>query len=54
MQKRRFTIFEISDLSRYKKLRIRNLRYFDFNYESKYNKFIINFKYYIYYRDIFV
>ena len=42
------------NLSRYKKLKIEDLKYFDFNYENKYNEFIINFKYYIYYRDIFI
>ena len=32
----------ISDLSRLGKLRAKNLRYFNSNYESEYNKFIIS------------
>ena len=42
------------NLSRQKKLKIENLNYFDFDYKSERNKFIINIKRHIYYRDIFV
>ena len=55
MQKMRFiTISKLINLSRHKKLKAENLSYFDFNYESERNKFIVNFERYIYYRDIFI
>ena len=47
-------ISKSSDLSRQKKLRAENLNYFDFNYENKRNKLIVNVERYIYYRDMFV
>ena len=48
------TIFEAINLSRYKKLKIEDFKYFDLNYKNEYNKFIVNSKRYIYYRNIFV
>ena len=47
-------IIKIINLSRYKKLKIEDFKYFDFNYKNEYNKFIINFKCYIYYYNIFI
>ena len=46
--------FKSSKLLRHKKLKVENLNYFDLDYESKRNKFIVNFERYIYYYDIFV
>ena len=55
MQEIRFVIISKSlNLSRYEKLKIEDLNYFDFNYESERNKFIVNVEHHIYYRDIFV
>ena len=42
------------DLSRYKKLKIKDLGYFDFNYKSERNKLIVNVERYIYYYDMFI
>ena len=47
-------IIKTIDLSRYKKLKIEDFGYFDLNYKSEYNEFIVNFKYYIYYHNIFI
>ena len=57
MQDIRFIITSdtgILDLLRLDKLYIKNLRYFDSNYESENNKFIISISRYIYYRNIFI
>ena len=44
----------INIFSRPRKLRAKNLKYFDLNYESEYNKSIISSGRYVYYRDIFI
>ena len=56
MQEKRLTAPEISDSSnsKYGKLRVKDLKYFDLNYKSEYNEFIISFKRYIYYYNIFI
>ena len=37
-----------------RKLRTKNLDFFNLNFKSKYNESIISLNYYIYYRDIFI
>ena len=54
MQRTKPIIPKTINPSKPKKSKIENLKYFDFNYESEYNESIINFKYHIYYRNIFV
>ena len=53
MQKMRFLIQKI-ELSRFDKLKIENLNYFDLDYKNESNDFIVNSNRHIYYRDIFV
>ena len=36
------------------KLKAKDLKYFNFNFKSEYNKLIINLRRYIYYRNIFI
>ena len=47
-------ILKSLNLSRQKKLKIKNLNYFDFDYENKRNEFIVNVKCYIYYYNMFI
>ena len=44
----------ILDLLRSSKLRAKDLRYFNSDYESENNEFIVSVNRYIYYRDIFM
>ena len=53
-KKKKIATLETSNLLRYEKLRIEDLGYFDLDYKSEYNEFIVSFKRYIYYRDIFI